>query len=213
MYYAAKAAYFDENVTAPWAAAEYGPEEKTRLDRLFKHTGSLKGYKILEPGCGTGRLTEILSDHVGEQGSVTALDVSPMMVEEARHRTSGRKNVEIHCCLIEDFSTEDKSYDLILCHQVFPHFEDRGKVLRRLSGALKEEGRLIVIHFIRLEEINDLHRKAGTAVERDMMPEDKEMRRLLDEAGMQTDIIMDDDLGYFLSATKKRPIPGSGARE
>lgn len=210
--YAAKAAYFDENVTALWAAAEYGSEEKSKLDRLFRHTGSLRGYKILEPGCGTGRLTEILSEHAGHSGSVVALDISPGMVEEARRRTSGRKNVEIHLCPVEDFPMENKSYDLVMCHQVFPHFENREKVLRRLYRALKEEGRLIVIHFIRFEEINDLHRKAGTAVGRDMMPDNHEMRRLFEKAGMQIDFIMDDWLGYFLSAKKKRPIPGSLAR-
>jgi len=60
--YEAKAAYFDASVKAPWAAAEYGPEEITKLDRLVAHIGPLRGLKVLEPGCGTGRLTEILSD-------------------------------------------------------------------------------------------------------------------------------------------------------
>jgi ubiquinone/menaquinone biosynthesis C-methylase UbiE len=212
MMYAAKAAYFDENVTAPWAAAEYGPEEKTRLDRLFRHTGVLRGRRILEPGCGTGRLTEILSDHAGDEGSVVAMDISPMMVGEARRRNSGRENVEIHLCPVEDFPLEEDSYDIILCHQVFPHFVDRERVLRRLSLALKEEGKLIVIHFIRVEEINDLHRKAGTAVERDIMPGKEEMRSLFEKAGLQIDFIMDDRLGYFLSARRKHPVPDNGSR-
>jgi demethylmenaquinone methyltransferase/2-methoxy-6-polyprenyl-1,4-benzoquinol methylase len=202
--YKAKAAYFDDNVCASWAASEYGPEEMLKLDRLFKYTGSLRGLKVLEPGCGTGRLTEILSDRVGKEGSVVALDISPKMVQEALRRTATRQNVVIHLSPVEDFPLEEKDYELIICHQVFPHFEDKKKVLTILSRALKPDGRLIVIHFINFEAINDRHCKGGTAVEMDMMPAKYEMRRLFDETGMQVAFILDDHLGYFLSASPKR---------
>jgi ubiquinone/menaquinone biosynthesis C-methylase UbiE len=202
--YSDKAAYFDANVGAPWASTEYGPDEVDKLDRLFQQTGPLRGFRILEPGCGTGRLTEILSDQVGQEGSVVALDISPRMIDVARLRTAERKNVEIHLCAMEDFPLGVNSYDLVLCHQVFPHFEDKKKILRILSRALKMDGRLIVIHFINFEAINDLHRKAGTAVEADMMPGKMEMRRLFDDAGLDVGFILDDHLGYLLSASRKR---------
>jgi len=201
--YEAKAAYFDANVEAPWAAADYGPEEVTKLDRLFAHIGPLRGHKVLEPGCGTGRLTEILSDLVGPTGVVVALDISSMMVRAARSRTAARENVEIHLSAVEDFLVAEREYDLILCHQVFPHFEDKKEVLTSLSKALKPEGRLVVIHFINFDEINDRHRKAGTAVEMDMMPEQDEMKYLFDITGLEIEFIINDQLGYFLSASPK----------
>jgi ubiquinone/menaquinone biosynthesis C-methylase UbiE len=201
--YEAKAAYFNANVEAPWAAAEYGAEEIPKLDRFFEHIGPLRGLKVLEPGCGTGRLTEILSDHVGPTGVVVALDISPMMVKAARERTATRKNVEIHLGAVEDFTMEEKEYDLIVCHQVFPHFEDKKKVLTSLSKALKPEGRLVVIHFISIDEINNRHRKAGTAVEMDMMPEQDEMKYLFNDTGLDIEFILNDQLGYFLSASPK----------
>lgn len=202
--YQAKAAYFDESVDAPWAAAEYGPDETPKLERLFKNTGSLRGLRVLEPGCGTGRLTEILSARVGEDGSVVALEISPMMFDKALRRTSGRKNVAVHLCPVEGFPLEKNAYDLILCHQVFPHFEDKGSALQALSQALKQDGRLIVIHFINSIEINDRHRKAGTAVEMDMMPDEDEMVRLFNRSGLEVSFILDDHLGYFLSASQRR---------
>jgi len=201
--YEAKAAYFDANVAAPWAAAEYGPEELTKLDRLFAHTGPVEGLRVLEPGCGTGRLTEILSDHVGPTGVVVALDISPMMAEAARGRAATRENVEIYLGAVEEFPMEKEEYDLIVCHQVFPHFEDKKKILTSLSNALKPEGRFIVIHFINFDEINDRHRKAGTAVETDMMPEQDEMQCLFDESGLEIEFILNDHQGYFLSASVK----------
>ncbi|MFH1488602.1 MAG: class I SAM-dependent methyltransferase [Pseudomonadota bacterium] len=204
MDYKAKVNYFDENVDAAWAAAEYGPDEMDKLARLFEHTGSLRGFKILEPGCGTGRLTAILSDRVGKDGSVVALDISPKMVDKAKAGTAARDNVEIHLSPMEAFPLERDTYDLILCHQVFPHFEDKDKVLTSLLRSLKPEGRLIVIHFINFEEINDRHRKAGTAVEMDQMPGENEMRLFFGNAGLHISFIVDDDLGYFLSASRKR---------
>ncbi|MBN2061974.1 MAG: class I SAM-dependent methyltransferase [Deltaproteobacteria bacterium] len=201
--YRAKAAYFDENVIAPWASSEYGPDEIEKLDRLFQHAGPLRGFRILEPGCGTGRLTEILSDKTGEEGRVVALDISPMMIDAAIHRNRGRDNVEIHLCAVEDFPAGEKSYDMILCHQVFPHFEDKKKVINIFSAALRPGARLILFHFINLNEINDLHRKAGTAVKMDMMPGEREMRGLFDDAGLDIVFITDDRYGYFLSATKR----------
>lgn len=204
MNYKAKATYFDESVTAAWAAAEYGAAEMNKLARLFQHTGSLKGCKILEPGCGTGRLTEILSDRVGENGLVMALDISPKMIDMARARNAARGNVEIHLSPVEAFPVEKGAYDLILCHQVFPHFEDKVEVLRILSRSLKANGKLIVIHFITVEEINDRHRKAGTAVEMDQMPGESEMRLYFTNAGLDISFILDDDLGYFLSAIRKQ---------
>ena len=204
MVYKAKAAYFDQNVGAPWAAAEYGPDEMVRLERLFQHTGPLRGLKILEPGCGTGRLTEILSDLAGDKGSVVALDISPGMIDVARRRIARRRNVEIHLCAVEELPLEENRYDLILCHQVFPHFEDKRQVLSILARTLNPDGRLIVIHFINFDEINDLHRKAGTAVASDITPGEEEMRRLFDGAGLDIAFIVDDHLGYFLSASRKR---------
>ena len=86
---------------------------------------------------------------------------------------------------------------------MFPHFANKKKVLTSLSKALKPEGKVIVIHFINFDEINDRHRKAGTAVEMDMMPGKDEMRRLFDDTGLEVEFILDDHLGYFLSASQK----------
>jgi demethylmenaquinone methyltransferase/2-methoxy-6-polyprenyl-1,4-benzoquinol methylase len=200
--YQKKIAYFDSQVNAAWSSMVYGEDEQKKLERLFSHVGSLEGLTVLEPGCGTGRLTQVLSDQVGSEGKVVAMDISPKMVDVAREKLSGHQNVEIHTAAIEDFPFQPEAFDLILCHQVFPHFEDKAKVLKILAGALKPGHRLIVIHFINFDQINDLHRKAGTAVEHDMMPPDKEMERLFREAGLTVEFLRNDDLGYFLSSYK-----------
>jgi ubiquinone/menaquinone biosynthesis C-methylase UbiE len=198
--YKEKIHYFDSQVKAPWSFQEYGEDERKKLDRFFQYTGPLTGFHILEPGCGTGRLTEILSDQVGEPGRVTALDISPKMVEAARKRLDGRQNVEVHLSTLESFPLKPASFDLVVCHQVFPHFENKEEALRLMSGSLKPGRKLIVFHFIDITRINDRHRKAGTAVEEDLMPSFNEMEALFNKAGFKIDFFIDDELGYFLGS-------------
>ena len=201
--YPEKVVYFDAQVHAPWSFQDYGEEEWKKLDRFFRYTGSLDGLRILEPGCGTGRLTEILSDRVGPQGRVVALDISPKMAETARKKLSGRKNVEVHLSAVESFPFETGSFELVLCHQVFPHFRDKAQVLKILSKGLKREGKLIVFHFIDFDQINDRHRKSGTAVEGDLMPSPKVMKDLFEKAGLKIDFLINDESGYFLGSVRR----------
>lgn len=53
-----------------------------------------------------------------------------------------------------------------------------------------------------LSQINDLHRKAGTAVEHDLMPLAEEMKHLFEVAGLKMGFLKDDAQGYFVSAAR-----------
>ena len=197
--YTCKARFFDTQIHAPWASGPYGPEEMAKLDRLFSVAGSLEGMTIVEPGCGTGRLTEILAQRVGPLGRVIAMDISGTMVDAARERVAAYAQVTLHHGTLEAYPLPPGQVDLVLCHQVFPHLEAKERALRLLAKSLKEQGRLIISHFIPLHVINDVHRKAGRAVEADKMPSDREMRRLFMDAGLSIDFMSDnDERGYFL---------------
>ena len=106
--YQKKITYFDSQVDAAWSSMVYGEDEQKKLERLFSHIGSFEGMTVLEPGCGTGRLTEVLSNQVGAKGKVVALDISPKMVDVARERLSGHQNIEIHTAAIEDFPLAER---------------------------------------------------------------------------------------------------------
>ncbi len=200
--YLKKAAFFDHQVNESWAANEYGEQEEKSLKMLFSEAGSLEKMKILEPGCGTGRLTRILADRAGPDGLVVAMDISFKMVSAARKKLAGRKNVQIYLAAVEDLKFMDNSFDMIICHQVFPHFENKKKVLLLMQKMLKKGGKLIIHHFISLEQINDVHRKAGTAVQNDIMPNSEKTKTLFKGAGFQIIFIRDGEDGYFLNAVK-----------
>lgn len=198
--YRKKAAFFDAQVNAAWAADQYGDDELRKLDLLFMEAGSLSGKRVLEPGCGTGRLTEILSNKVENNGRVVATDISPVMVEAAKKRLKGFENTELFVSEIELFDNREEQFDLILCHQVFPHIENKSACLKKFYDLLSPEGKLVIFHFIDFEKINDVHRKAGTVVQNDMMPENPEMEQMFNDAGFTIKFIRNNNDGYFLMA-------------
>ena len=196
----AKAGFFDAQVAAGWAAEEYGETERPKLERLLQQSELQPGHWVLEPGCGTGRLSEVLAQVVGPSGHLAAMDISQGMVEACRKRVAGLSWVRVEQMAVEDFQPGEDSFDRVVCHQVFPHFDDQPAALAHLVKLLKPGGVLTVVHFMPSAVINDTHRKAGTVVEKDMLPPPEEMRRLIAQAGLSLETLEDDDLGYLLKA-------------
>jgi demethylmenaquinone methyltransferase/2-methoxy-6-polyprenyl-1,4-benzoquinol methylase len=201
--YTAKAVFFDGQVRAEWAAEAYGAGEQPKLARLFDALDPLAGVRLLEPGCGTGRLTELLAREVGPKGLVVATDISPRMVAETRARLVNCHWASIHLGPAEALSGYEEAFDCVICHQVFPHFEDKSNTLDKLTRMLKPDGRLVISHFISSAEINDVHRKAGTAVEKDLMPPPETLRRWCSQCRLSIDRWEDDAEGYLLCAMKR----------
>ena len=200
--YREKADFFDQQVEAPWAAKEYTPAELSRLEDIRQEVGDSTGKQILEPGCGSGRLTEILCDWVGEKGLVHALDVSGKMVKLAKTRLAGKNNVLLEQNALENLAVQNGGYDIVFHHQVFPHYNDKGKALDITARLLNPGGRIVIHHFINIEEINNVHRKAGTVVERDTMPESIDMHHLFHGIGFKIKYIINNENGYLLSAVR-----------
>jgi demethylmenaquinone methyltransferase/2-methoxy-6-polyprenyl-1,4-benzoquinol methylase len=126
------------------------------------------------------------------------------MVEAGRLRVAGLSQVEVRQVSLEECDAAPGGFDRVVCHQVFPHFDDQPAALARLASLLKPGGVLVIVHFVSATEINDTHRKAGTVIEGDLLPPADQMRRLIAQAGLSLEAFADDDLGYFLKARKNR---------
>lgn len=198
--YDIKSAFFDDQVRADWAARAYGPDERRKLERLFAMTGPLAGLRVLEPGCGTGRLTELLAREVGTLGYVLAVDISPCMIARGRLKLSGCNNAEFHLGPVEEKTGVENYFDMAICHQVFPHFADQADALVKITGMLKPGGALVISHFISSAEINEVHSKAGSAVAHDLMPSPEIMQRMIEQCGFVIENWLDDSEGYLLKA-------------
>ncbi len=197
-----RAEYFDSQVDELWASSEFGRDEMGKINRMLEQALMREGMQVLEPGCGTGRLTAILADLVGPNGYILALDISPKMIESARRRIGRRDNISLECAPVESYSFAPKSFDVVICHNTFPHFDDKPKVVSHLAAGLKSGGKLIVFHFMNSAGINDLHRKAHASVLHDLIPPEREMRKRFGAAGLQVESLKDDESGYLLTSTR-----------
>jgi SAM-dependent methyltransferase len=126
-------AYRDPDLTRFWAEGERD------LDTLL---GALEvavepGDRVLEIGCGVGRLTRVLA---GRAAVVQALDVSARMLELAEHHNPELDNVE---WILGDGSTlasiESAGVDRCVSHVVFQHIPDPEITL----GYVRELGRVL----------------------------------------------------------------------
>ena len=95
--------------------------------------------RVLDAGCGSGRVTELLLDRL-PRGEVVAVDADPAMVAKARERLGGRADVRQVDLL--DLELE-APVDAVFSCAVFHWVPDHDRLFARLRAALRPGGRLV----------------------------------------------------------------------
>ncbi len=102
---------------------------------------------VLDAGCGSGRVTEMLLDRL-PRGHVVALDASESMLTEARRRLAARSNAVtfLLCDLLELTPDELGSrtpLDAVFSTATFHWVLDHDRLFRNLAGVLRSGGQLV----------------------------------------------------------------------
>lgn len=119
----------------------YRPRHPVSLvDALLAATGLSAGSTVLEIGCGTGQLTDVLC---ARRLDVTAIDVSESMVDVARRRLGGR-GVRFEVQSFEALAAEPRSLDLVVSADAF-HWVDPEVRYEKAAVVLAPGGWLAVI--------------------------------------------------------------------
>lgn len=127
-----------------WHAAVGTPDEPTwhafvkgRLPQ------SLDGLRVLEIGCGDGRLAVELG---GRGAHVVAADFSPVAVElaEERARREGLENVEARVEDIHALPDPDASFDVVVSCETIEHVPDPPAAVNELARVLRPGGTLLL---------------------------------------------------------------------
>ncbi|MCE5250880.1 methyltransferase domain-containing protein [bacterium] len=182
-------AFFDE-CAKEGLMASFDEEERTKLEECLTLWNIHPGDRILEPGCGTGRLTAILADLVGQDGAVVACDISHEMIDGARRRNLPHW-VRLFHGSVNTIPVPDEYFDVVLCFQVFPHFSDRPRALAEIHRVIRPGGRLWIAHLASRETINKRHRDAKHVIVSHQIPDEREMRELLDAGGFHVEMVDD----------------------
>lgn len=153
------------------------------------------GESILDVGTGTGVMVPYYEERMA--GEVTAIDLSPKMVEVARRKFPEADHPRVRFEVHDMYAFDEGSYDRVVCYSCFPHFPDKQRAIDRLASLLKPDGKLMVAHSDSRDDIARIHSDAGDAVGHDVLPSEAEMREMFSKAGLDVYFARDDG-DYFI---------------
>jgi ubiquinone/menaquinone biosynthesis C-methylase UbiE len=106
--------------------------------KMIRHLVDLSGKRVLEIGCGDGRVTSLLAE---EAQKITAIDPDAESVERARNSVKG---VAFKIGSGENIAESDGSFDLVL-FTLSLHHQDQKLALRESHRVLKKHGQLVIL--------------------------------------------------------------------
>ncbi len=115
---------------SPEAFAASG--EKDLAEQVLDGLPVARDWRVLEIGCGIGRLAKPLSARVGR---VVGVDLSEEMIRRGREYCADRPNVELHRTDGSLAFLEAGSFDFVFSHIVFQHVPRKAYVERYLRDA------------------------------------------------------------------------------
>lgn len=175
--------------------------DKNKIEYILDLLNIKNGSKILDVGTGTGILIPFLSERVGEEGKIIAIDVSKKMLEVAQRKYSYR-NATFVCGDVLEADLPKEFFDSVICYSVFPHFDDKQMAISVISKCLKRDGKFVICHSQSREAINNLHRTASEAVAEDNLPDISTIKTFFLQAGLNTTVEIDNNELFVVVAKK-----------
>lgn len=96
-------------------------------------------------GCGTGQLTETVAPYVKR---VVAVDSSADMLEAARQRLGGARNVELRQGELESLPIDEGELDAAMLSLVLHYSPSPGRALADVARVLRPRGRVLVVDML-----------------------------------------------------------------
>ncbi len=113
---------------------------------LLDRAGVSPGMRVLDVGCGPGRITLPAARRVGLAGEVVALDIQPAMLRRVQEKLTAQKvhNVRLLQAGAGEGKTEPESFDRAFLVTVLGEIPDKPAALREIYRALKPGGILSI---------------------------------------------------------------------
>jgi SAM-dependent methyltransferase len=141
----------DHDATIPYILG-HDPVEQERLDqqgavlqpfteRLLRDAGIGPGMRVLEAGCGTGDVTQLIAELVGPQGRVIGVDRSAAVLQRAADKMAARGWTHVEF-LAGDLATVTVAppVDAIVGRLVLMYQPDPAATVRQLARWLRPGG-------------------------------------------------------------------------
>lgn len=154
---------------------------------VLNRAGIVPGMRVLDAGCGPGRITIPAAERVGPTGLVVALDVQEAMLDRVRAATRRQslENVVTHLGGLESLELRGE-FDRALLVTVLGEIPRRAQAMRVLFHSLKPAGLLSIT-----EMIPDPHYQSRASV-----------RRIAESVGFRVEHVYGNWLAYTMNVRK-----------
>jgi SAM-dependent methyltransferase len=110
---------------------------------IFDHLDLPPHSRVLELGCGTGRLWLENVHRIPEGWDVTLSDFSPGMLQEAQQNLRASQRAFAFAVIdVQAIPYEDESFDGVIANHMLYHVPDRPKALAEIRRVLRPGGKL-----------------------------------------------------------------------
>jgi ubiquinone/menaquinone biosynthesis C-methylase UbiE len=187
-----------ESLAERWDSLQK-PDRGQRLRRMLAPAAALCGAAgtILEVGTGTGALIPCLRE-CAPGAHLVSIDLAAEMLRRARLRCPDAAVVQADA----HRPPFVPGFDLVICHNSFPHFADKPAALRYLASILRAGGHLLILHDLSREKVNAIHSGGSEAIKNDLLPPGEETGRMLAQAGFTDVHVEDTDERYMVTGQR-----------
>jgi len=190
--------YF-EDLAGRWDGSQ-PPNRGEVLRRLLLPFAPLLGAggAVLEVGTGTGALIPCLRE-CAPGARLVSIDLAGAMLRRARQRCPD-------AALVQSDAHHPPfavlGFDVVVCHNSFPHFADKPAALNALARVLRRGGYFLILHDLSREKVNAIHSGGGSAIQNDLLPPGEETGRMLMRAGFVGVQVEDTDERYVVAGRR-----------
>ena len=174
------------------------------IDKILDNAEVGAGMDVLDVACGTGVMFDYYLKR--DVASITGIDIAPQMAKIAAEKYADEAKVQVLCGDVEEYPF-DRKFDRIVVYNAFPHFPRPKRLIKKLAGLLKEDGRLTIAHGASRETIDNHHSGSASKVSNGLMTADS-LKKLFDPH-FDVEVMISNSRMYQLSGVKRDPLAHS----
>jgi len=174
------------------------PDDGPAYAAAVTELGLGEGDRVLDAGCGTGRALPPLRAAVGASGVVLGVDLTPAMLEAARHAGRDRDG-RLLLADVAALPLRPESVDAVFAAGLIAHLPHPADGLRELARVVRPGGTLALFHPIGRAALAARH---GRQLTPDDLRAEANLRPLLAGSGWRMTSYVDEDDRFLALAAR-----------